>query len=118
MIALYICNIYMRFMLTHIYQVQYRRKRSSLSYINVFLYEKISSFLTQKISKFKINLLGSCFDYFFPMVKSFFHATLYMLCSHLAILKVLSKMYTSIFHRIAQGMYNYRFSNDFTINSS
>jgi hypothetical protein len=63
-------------------------------------------------------MLGSCFDYFVSMAKSFLHAILYMLCSHLSILKVFSKLYISIHHEFAPGMYNYCFCNDFVINSS
>jgi hypothetical protein len=70
------------------------------------------------VSSHKNMVLGSCFDYFVSKSKSFLHAILYIICSHLAILKVFSKLYISIHHEFAQGMYNYHFCNDFAINSS
>jgi hypothetical protein len=63
-------------------------------------------------------MLGSSFYYFVSIAKSFLHAILHMLCSHLAILKVFSKLYISIHHEFTQGMYNYHFYNYFAINSS
>jgi hypothetical protein len=63
-------------------------------------------------------MLGSCFDYFVSMAKSFLHAILYILCSHLAILKVFSNIYISIHHEFAPSMYNYCFCRDFTLNSA
>jgi len=63
-------------------------------------------------------MLGSSFDYFFSMARSFFYATIIYSMLSFSHFKGIIKLYTSIRHGIAQGMYKHHFFHGFTINSS